>query len=625
MEEKFHTLEEIAKDYISLIKTYGDEAGQLGKHVKFSSYGNRQKAISNLIEIIKDSKPSDEEKVKAIIHLTMPVSAKESIKVDFDKKKIEEYLPKNYPGLIHSYSNAARLSSILKHSEKDENDRTILKKDDVLAYGEILIEALEYLKNNDNIENFWENEKIKELAKQHLKSKINAPLNEIRFWLSDGETFPLVNGSFGGAEKFLKESITIDDKETPIYESLKKYFDDAKQSGTSFTYSTFLYIDQLYNLIHKLKVDEVRKESVERNDVLKFYEKIWHTIKDAKKEDEIFKISKFRNIIYHGAPGTSKTYTVKNDIENFKLNYGIGKYEFIQFHEAYYYEDFIGGLKPTKGDSLNLKFTNGIFKELCREAAKYEIAYYQTIPNAEELTEKTKLDQEWVIEYKDIGFKFEIEANKPVLSQFPAYFIIIDEINRADLSKVFGELLFAIEDDYRGHKHRFKLSSSAMEDQDTAVCWEDNQAYFFVPKNLYIRGTMNDIDKSVDSIDFAFRRRFKWIELKYDSEKLKDILKEKLSLKDADLKDEKIKNYIKSCENLNKKIIKDISIADESYKIGHAIFANIAKYVDNIDDIAKYKEELFSNHIEPIIYNYLKMDYGNEERDVTQFKEVFLK
>lgn len=331
----------------------------------------------------------------------------------------------------------------------------------------------------------------------------------------------------------------------------------------------------------------------------------------------------FKNIIYHGAPGTGKTYELKEEIKDYLAINGIlgGKSEFIQFHSSYYYEDFIGGLKPTSGTSLLLEYKNGIFKQLCREAAKYEIAYYQQQgDNVEALTDQTILPNDIILQVDNTDFR--IVSGQTVLSQFPPFFILIDEINRADLSKVFGELLYAIEDDYRGFENKFKLSNSYMETEETSIYSENGEHYFFVPKNLFIRGTMNDIDRSVDSIDFAFRRRFKWVEKKFEKHKIEDIINKR----GHGIDDVSLANYLSRCKELNEKIVKDISIADEAHKIGHAIFSNIVKYIDNKSEISKEaKEKLFENHIESIIYNYLKMDYGNESSDIKAFKEVFTK
>ncbi len=331
----------------------------------------------------------------------------------------------------------------------------------------------------------------------------------------------------------------------------------------------------------------------------------------------------FKNIIYHGAPGTGKTYELKEEIKEYLELYENGESEFIQFHGSYYYEDFIGGLKPnTKSNNgLSLEFRNGIFKELCRKASRYEIAYHKksevdnSLPKI--LNMNTQLDKDIELDLDEHN-KIMIKKKIPILSQFPPYFILIDEINRADLSKVFGELLFAIEDDYRGFEHRFKLATAQMENKDTAVYWNNEEAFFFVPHNLYLRGTMNDIDRSVDSIDFAFRRRFKWVQKNYEVNKIEEILKDK------NIEVENLNEYNISCNKLNKEIL-SIPIADRSYQIGHAIFANITKYLKSKKVTKESKEKLFDNHIEPIVYNYLKMDYGNEGSDIKQFREVFVK
>ncbi len=368
-------------------------------------------------------------------------------------------------------------------------------------------------------------------------------------------------------------------------------------------------IDNKLKYIKKILIDEY---NINETDFTFYHKKIVWLWKSQE-------LNFFKNIIYHGAPGTGKTYELKEEIQNY-IDMSGGKEKFIQFHSAYTYEDFIGGLRPDmkSTNGLNLIYQNGIFKQLCKEAARYELAYYQTTQSSELLEDKTvlKADSEITICQDKKEEKFTIKKNIPVLSQFPPYFILIDEINRADLSKVFGELLYAIEDDYRGYENKFTLSSSAMETVNTAVCWEDDQAYFFVPKNVYIRGTMNDIDRSVDSIDFAFRRRFKWVEKKYEEDILREMLKNKTY--------NNIEEYIKSCNNLNNEILK-ISIADESFKIGHAILRNILKYTKSTTITKESKEKLFTNHIEPIIYNYLKMDYGNEAKNIDEFKKIFTK
>ncbi len=467
---------------------------------------------------------------------------------------------------------------------------------------------------------------------EFFNNRFNAVLNEMLFWFYyQKDTYPIVNKRAQKSKEILEWALNNDFGVDLSFNNTCmsiKGFNSIEDENLKITKQ--LMLDQLFYSIDEMKsmtkVDE--KYEDKNNEIYKFYKKLWNTIKVAKRTYMYKDLNLFRNIIYHGAPGTSKTYDMKKEIKEHLDLYEAGKSEFIQFHGSYYYEDFIGGLKPnTKSkNGLSLEFRNGIFKELCREAAKYELAYYVHKDwDGKYLDEHTTLSNEITLKIDEKEYK--LKTKEPVLSQFPPYFILIDEINRADLSKVFGELLFAIEDNYRGFENRFKLSTSQMENEDTAVYWDDEEeegrnALFFVPKNLYIRGTMNDIDKSIDSIDFAFRRRFKWVEKKFEKGKIKDIIKERGH---EHIDSSSLEEYSQKCVSLNRKIVKDISIADETYKIGHAIFADIVKYIGDKSTISKdSKELLFNNHIEPIVYNYLKMDYGNERNDINTFKEVFV-
>jgi len=619
-QEKFEKLDDLIQEYSNLIEKNTD---RLGIHIEFEKYENRSQKIIKKIDEIKNTK-DEKDKIRHIVEFTIYSGAKSKVRVEYKGDTLEIDASKN--NYIHSYSNAARLPSALINTSVDKDKLT---GENILKYGELIINVLEYFGDEDNIKktssDFWEENP--DYDKSFLNNTPKAPFDELKFWYFAAnkedtkhfDTFPLVNGSLTTAIKYLKsiysnpnDKVTIEN----IHDELSK-----KLKDKDINLPVYLYLDQLCNLIHKLKPNEIKKENIKdgknRTEIFEFYQKLWNTIQPAKQRDLQKELNKFKNIIYHGAPGTGKTYQLKEEVNEHISIQGGGKYEFIQFHGSYYYEDFIGGLKPIDGKNLTLKYKNGIFKQLCKEAAKYEIAYYKLLGNDEELIENTEAPKDITLNIDD-NPTIVIKKGQNVLSQFPPFFIIIDEINRADLSKVFGELLFAIEDDYRGYKHKFKLSSSNMEDKDTAVCWENGEAYFFVPKNLYIRGTMNDIDKSVDSIDFAFRRRFKWIEKKFDKNMISEIIGEKCN-RSLDLGD-----YLNKCSELNNKITNEISIADESFKIGHAIFANIIKYLNSNNEISKTsKEQLFDNHIEPILYNYLKMDYGNSI-DINDFKKVFI-
>ena len=182
------------------------------------------------------------------------------------------------------------------------------------------------------------------------------------------------------------------------------------------------------------------------------------------------------------------------------------------------------------------------------------------------------------------------------------YVFIIDEINRGEISKIFGELFFSIDPGYRG------IAGTVQTQYQNLI--EEGEIYekgFYVPENVYIIGTMNDIDRSVDSMDFAMRRRFAWKEIKANDrlEMLNDL-------------DELKTIAIKRMQNLNDAIERTEGL-NSSYHIGPAYFKKVMLYKDNSDTMWT---DLWEYHIKGVLYEYVR---GTDDVDTKINKNLILK
>lgn len=268
-----------------------------------------------------------------------------------------------------------------------------------------------------------------------------------------------------------------------------------------------------------------------------------------------------RNLILTGAPGTGKTYLAK------QIASEIGKYKFVQFHPSYDYTDFVEGLRPIqdkKGDII-FERKDGVFKEFCKEALN---------------------------------------------NQSSNFVFIIDEINRGETSKIFGELFFSVDSSYRGEKGKVQTQyANLIEDGDE---FKDG---FYIPENVYIIGTMNDIDRSVESMDFAMRRRFAWKEIKAeDTQNMLDEYKWENQI-NGDI----IQSAKEKMNKLNEAISNTPELSD-AYNIGASYFLKLDNYYNG--DKNKAFEDLWENHLEGLLFEYTR-GMQNQETILKELKNAY--
>ncbi|MQN13502.1 EVE domain-containing protein [Prevotella copri] len=273
------------------------------------------------------------------------------------------------------------------------------------------------------------------------------------------------------------------------------------------------------------KEDNKQLESYTEEDFLK---EVYMSEKDYTKLRSLLQNKK--NIILQGAPGVGKTFSAKRLAYSMIGEKDESRIEFIQFHQNYSYEDFMMGYRPNEDGGFELK--KGVFYNFCKRA--------QSNPD------------------KD-------------------YFFIIDEINRGNLSKIFGELLMLIEKDYR----------------DTEIKLAYNGEMFSVPSNLYIIGMMNTADRSLAMIDYALRRRFSFYEMTpgFDTEGFKK--------HQESIGNDKFNKVVNAIVSLNHDIINDDSLGS-GFCIGHSYFC--ASNPSTINDL--WLENIVEYDIKPMLREY---------------------
>lgn len=379
------------------------------------------------------------------------------------------------------------------------------------------------------------------------------------------------------------------------------------------------------------KYKKLESETMLRNDFLFDYSGI---------------LKKSKNLILRGAPGTGKTYLAK-EIAKELTDGNEDQIGFVQFHPSYDYTDFVEGLRPvSNGDgTIEFKLQDGIFKKFCQKAKEAQKTggqdnfdkawdlYLEYVNNRDEKEYLTEFSYLTVNSRNNFNINYETKAQGTVLTKSYVYELykdenylkqpyyrnqgkkvleilkkrfglrdyispvevetdknfvfIIDEINRGEISKIFGELFFSIDPGYRGEKGSVSTQYANLHETDEK---------FYIPENVYIIGTMNDIDRSVDTFDFAMRRRFRFVEVTAEIQ---------LGMLDTALGD-KAEEAKKRLRNLNA-AIENVQELNSHYHIGPSYFLKL-------QDVDFDYELLWSDYLKPLLEDYLRGSYEEVEK-----------
>ena len=499
------------------------------------------------------------------------------------------------------------------NNEKNKQYQKMLKLFNKIKPGDVLFAKSTYVKKKN-----LPFVKKDDLKVSVMKIRGMATVKEV---LDDGHTI-IVDWK---KEYIEREWFFFTGQETIWFPSDIKYRTKETNQLIKFAASDEIIIqDYDYFLNHPnwKKYKKLESETMLRNDFLFNYSGI---------------LKKSKNLILRGAPGTGKTYLAK-EIAKELTGGNEDQIEFVQFHPSYDYTDFVEGLRPilVNDGQINFGLQDGIFKKFCQKAKEaqktggqdnFEEAWGKltdainekqgqylfprsSVPASLNSQGNVKFDspvatkEKVYLLYKgeDTNLKYETYQKivldhmkesyglcdyvSPTIDTDKKFVFIIDEINRGEISKIFGELFFSIDPGYRGERGSVSAQYANLHETDDK---------FYIPENVYIIGTMNDIDRSVDTFDFAMRRRFRFIEVTAESQVA-------MLDKELDIHAEEAKLRLR---NLNA-AIENVQELNSHYHIGPSYFLKLK-------DVDFNYELLWSDYLKPLLEDYLRGSYEEAE------------
>lgn len=369
------------------------------------------------------------------------------------------------------------------------------------------------------------------------------------YWIKPWDYLPLDKNTRTALTEKLKIKIPLNSRKKMctgkdylgLIEMLKEKFKDDNYPVKSFPeLSHKAWVREIETIVNQPVVEIETLSETEYNSYIRTDFLFDVFMSEEKYETIVSLLKRKKNIILQGPPGVGKTYAARRLVYSIMGEKDESKIKMIQFHQSYSYEDFVMGYRPQE-EGFVLK--EGPFYRFCIEAAE----------NPDE-----------------------------------DYFFIIDEINRGNMSKIFGELLMLIESDKRGEE----LILTYSEDP------------FYVPENLYILGMMNTADRSLAIIDYALRRRFCFVDLEpaFGTEAFNNHLLAQGASKEL------VDKINRRMTDLNAEIEEDVNLG-KGFRIGHSYFCNYEDRVNWYEEIIKYE-------IGPLIREYWFDEEEKAERIV---------